>query len=131
MGDFNMSPFENGMTGARELHGVCSARIAAEGSRKVQGQSYPYFYNPAWALIASRRHASPGTYHYSRSSHYEHFWHTFDQVLIRPSLLGAFNLDTLQIVTSAGDVSLLDYRGRPDKIEASDHLPILFDLDIE
>lgn len=131
VGDFNMSPFENGMTGARELHGVCSARIAAEGSRKVRGQSYPYFYNPAWALIASRRHASPGTYHYSRSGHYEHFWHTFDQVLIRPSLMNAFNLEALQIVTSAGNVSLLDERGRPDMIGASDHLPILFDLDIE
>jgi hypothetical protein len=45
--------------------------------------------------------------------------------------MSAFNLEALRIVTSAGDVSLLDDRGRPDMMEASDHLPILFDLDIE
>lgn len=131
VGDFNMSPFENGMIGARELHGVCSASIAAEGARNVRGQVYPYFYNPAWALIASRRHETPGTHFYTRSGHYEHFWHTFDQVLIRPGLMDAFDLDALRIVTSAGEMSLLDSRGRPDMIRASDHLPILFDLDIE
>lgn len=88
-------------------------------------------YNPAWTLIASRRHETPGTHFYTRSGHYEHFWHTFDQVLIRPGLMDAFDLDALRIVTSAGEMSLLDSRGRPDMIRASDHLPILFDLDIE
>jgi endonuclease/exonuclease/phosphatase family metal-dependent hydrolase len=130
VGDFNMSPFENGMVGARELHGVSSEYVAMQGARVVRGESYPFFFNPTWSLIASRRNHAPGTHFHSRSSYFEHFWHTFDQVLVRPSLRSAFNLDSLRIVTSAGTATLLDSQGKPDKIGASDHLPILFDMDL-
>jgi len=55
----------------------------------------------------------------------------FDQVLIRPSLLDRFSNDSLEIVEEFGDYSLLSSdNGVPDKTRASDHLPILFGLDL-
>ena len=130
VGDFNLSPFEHGMIGARQLHGVSSDIVAMQGSRVVRGESYSFFYNPSWSLIANRQSEASGTYFYSGSGYYEHFWHTFDQVLIRPCLQSAFDPESLRIVTMAGSARLLDSRCKPDKMEASDHLPIQFDFDL-
>ncbi len=77
------------------------------------------------------RKAPPGTYYYRTSQHVTFFWNMFDQVLIRPALLDRFSNDTLEIVESLGDFSLLSPDGGvPDKTKASNHLPILFGLDL-
>jgi len=57
----------------------------------------------------------------------EFFWHMFDQVLIRPALLNYFDNRNLQILRTAGEVSLVTKNGLPDKSK-SDHLPLLFKL---
>jgi hypothetical protein len=102
LGDFNMNPFEAGMVGAEGLHGVKSRNVAARGSRKVDGLEYPFFYNPMWSHLGDASEASAGTYYFDRGEHVSHFWHTFDQVLIRPELIVGFDPKDLRILTEAG-----------------------------
>lgn len=52
----------------------------------------------------------------------------FDQVLIRPDLLEAFDNKDLMILTSDGVTSFISRQGLPDSTVASDHLPLLFKL---
>lgn len=129
LGDFNMNPFEAGMVGAGGLHGVKSRAVAARGSRKVDGLEYPFFYNPMWNHLGDGHQDAAGTYYYDRAEHVNHFWHTFDQVLIRPELIAGFNPKNLRILTEAGGLPLVRAGGRPNGTKFSDHLPILFALE--
>jgi endonuclease/exonuclease/phosphatase (EEP) superfamily protein YafD len=127
-GDFNMNPFEAGITTAMGLHGVMAKEVAGRGARTVQGASYPFFYNPMWGHFGDTTKGPPGTYYYERADHNVFFWNIFDQVLIRPSLLDVFDNEHLMVLTDDGSDSLLSERGRPDRLAASDHLPLLFRL---
>jgi hypothetical protein len=62
--------------------------------------------------------------------HVGYFWHLFDQVLIRPDLLRFFRNESLCILTEDGHWSFLSSRGTPGSAEVSDHLPVLFALDL-
>jgi endonuclease/exonuclease/phosphatase family metal-dependent hydrolase len=131
VGDFNMNPFEKGMIVSNGLHAMMSKRIARREARTVKGVRYPFFYNPMWSLFGDIPTALPGTYFYNRSGRpLNYFWNMFDQVMLRPSLLDAFKDDYLRILESVGDVSLLSTHGTPDPTKASDHLPLLFALDL-
>jgi len=130
VGDFNMNPFETGMVAARGLHGVMSRHIAQRGSRTVQGKSYPFFYNPMWSLMGDHTPGPPGTHYHQRSRQKEFFWHMYDQVLIRPDLLRFFDNDELKILYGDGTNSFVDHNGRPNAAEFSDHLPVLFKLNL-
>lgn len=125
VGDLNINPFERSMIAARGLHAVSSRAVAARNSRIVDGQSSDFFYNPMWSCFGDRQEPA-GTFFRSESSHHEFFWHMLDQVLIRPSLLGSFSNEHLQILTHTGDRSLVNSNGEPDKSMASDHLPLHF-----
>jgi len=59
VGDLNMNPFEKGVIAAAGLHAVASRRIAERIERTVQGRSYPFFYNPMWGLLETRRSGPP------------------------------------------------------------------------
>lgn len=130
IGDLNMNPFENGVVCANGLHGVMSRRIAEKKARTVQGQKYPFFYNPMWNFFGDVTPGPPGTYFYSRPEQKVFFWNTYDQVLIRPELLPYFSNEDLEILISDGKQSLVTDKGLPDKNRASDHLPILFRIRI-
>ena len=52
----------------------------------------------------------------------------FDQVLLRPDLLDGFAHEHVRILTEVHGYSLLEDDGRPDKTMASDHLPVLLEL---
>jgi len=54
----------------------------------------------------------------------------FDQVLIRPDLLNRFKNKDVKILTSVDSACLLNVKGIPDKIKASDHLPLVFKMDL-
>ena len=131
VGDLNMNPFEDGLISAKALHAVMSRAIAEKGSRIVQGERYPFFYNPMWNFFGDVSPGPPGTYHYSKSTLKTFFWNMFDQVLIRPPLLDSFSHDQLQILTTVGNISLLTKRGIPNSKLVSDHLPLLFTIDLE
>jgi hypothetical protein len=83
-----------------------------------------------WAHFGERPNGPPGTYYLARSAFLSYYWNIFDQVLVRPELLDSFSDDELRILTKAGDTQLLGPTGRPDKTRVSDHLPILFQLQL-
>jgi hypothetical protein len=128
MGDFNMDPFETGLTSSETLHAVMDRRVAARQMREVKGRERRFFYNPMWNFLGDAPSKPSGTYFYNDSSPVAHFWHTFDQVLIRPDLLADFKDENVSVLISANGVPLLDAKGRPDITNASDHLPLLFKI---
>ncbi len=129
VGDFNMQPFEDGMTGAKGLHGVMSRQVANRGSRIVQEREYPFFYNPMWSMMGDLSQGPPGSYFYESAGHVEHYWWMFDQVLIRPELVNKTRNDGFRFLTMIGKQSLVDGKGRPDSKVGSDHLPLYFEVD--
>lgn len=128
LGDFNMDPFEIGLVSSESLHAVMDRRVASGQARTVQGRSRQFFYNPMWNFMGDASAGPPGTYFYGGSAPVTHFWHTFDQVLIRPELLSNFKDENVSVLTRVGGTSLLDEKGRPDTANASDHLPLLFKI---
>ena len=147
VGDLNQNPFAVGVVSAAGLHGVMSQRIAREETRTVQGRDYPFLYNPMWSRMGERSQPAamthsgesdprwnepPGTFYYRRADHVCYFWNTFDQVLIRPSLLDFWSDADLHIVTSVDNRSLLaPPKNTPGGRFASDHLPIVFSLTMQ
>lgn len=128
IGDLNMNPFETGMVAARGgLHAVMSRHVAARASRTVQQENYKFFYNPMWSHFGDRDDAA-GTFYYDSPEALCYFWNIFDQVLLRPDLLSGFKHEQLRIVSEVDGVSLLK-NGCPDKTIASDHLPVLLEVD--
>jgi hypothetical protein len=75
---------------------------------------------------------SPGSYYYNSGTYVNYYWHIFDQVLLRPDLLGKFNPETdIRILRSIDDTLLTrKHNGRPDS-KISDHLPVLLSLDLQ
>ena len=130
VGDLNMNPFEFGMVSSQGLHGTMARRVAERECRTALNREYPLFYNPMWGHFGDGIDGPPGTYYNSRAEHVCYFWNMFDQVLVRPSLLDAFDNDHLRILDTSGEDSLLTAGGRPSKSEASDHLPIVFGLEL-
>ncbi len=130
LGDLNMNPFERGVVGSEGLHATMVREEAQKGGRVVHGDERSYFYNPMWRCLGRKRPDAPyGTYYYRSSSPMLFLWNVFDQVLVRPELVEAFDDESLEILTKAGDTDLLTKAGVPDQNVASDHLPIVFDLD--
>jgi len=132
VGDLNMDPFEPGVVAANGLHAVASKQVALQGTREVDGRAYPFFYNPMWACLGERDASPPGTYHFRRAEHLCYFWHVLDQVLIRPALVDLFVTESLAVLVSDGQQSLL--RANRDGVRVphpSDHLPVLFSLRLQ
>lgn len=125
-----MDPFEAGIAGVQGLHGVRTRALAEKGARTVDGEQYHFFYNPMWQHFTDTDTKAPGSYYYLSSRPVAYFWHLFDQVLIRPDLLQYFQNQQVRIIDHDGEQSLLTDRGLPDDTIASDHLPLLFQLDI-
>jgi endonuclease/exonuclease/phosphatase family metal-dependent hydrolase len=128
IGDLNMDPFDDGMVAADGLHGVMDKSLARTGGRTVDGERRPFFYNPMWSRLGDETAGPPGTYFY-RGGQLSRFWHTFDQILLRPSILPYYSASKLKVVTKVGDRDLVA-NGRIDG-SVSDHLPILVGLSIE
>ncbi len=132
VGDFNMDPFETGLVNSEGFHATMDRKIAAKGGRIVQGEFRPFLYNPMWSLMGDRSLGPSGTYFRDASFTTAYFWHTFDQVLIRPELIDVLPEGGVRVLTSINDISLKTATSaRPDVSVASDHFPLLFDLKIE
>lgn len=130
IGDFNVSPFDPGMVSTIGLHAVMTADVARRKHRSVQGRRYPFFYNPMWKLMGAEAPGPPGSYYYERAEHVQYFWHSFDQVLVRPSLIDSLPDDPAEWLTSEPAGSLVDSRGHPESHSYSDHLPVMLRLDL-
>lgn len=130
VGDLNVDPFEDSVCAADGLHGVMTREIAARVSRSYLGEERLFLYNPMWGRLGDATPGPPGTYYHDGGHLVTRYWHTFDQVLLRPQLLDRFDDAALTVLTGAGgpdDRSLLSASGRPT---VSDHLPLLFTLDL-
>lgn len=128
IGDFNMNPFDSGMIKSEGFHAVMDKNIALKKHRTVSGKRREYFYNPMWSRMGDTSIGAAGTHYYNKSTPINYFWNTFDQVLIRPSLLPAFNDKNLKIIEIINDESLMK-NGKISK-QFSDHLPLLIELKI-
>lgn len=126
IGDFNMHPFDEGMVAANAFHGVMDRQIAREKTRTVAGLAYDFLYNPMWSRLGDASNGPCGTHSYRESGITAYFWHTFDQVLLRPALMDRVPDQNIQVLDSLGTLSLL---GKSGKISGcSDHLPLLVEL---
>ena len=124
VGDFNVNPFEKACTSARNMHAIPFRDIVTKKvSRKVNKKDCPMFYNPTWKFLSEQ--SSPYTTYYcdQTGKQVNYFWYAFDQVVIRPQLINAFDEEKLTIVTSTQNHALIK-DGKPDKIKYSDHLPL-------
>jgi endonuclease/exonuclease/phosphatase family metal-dependent hydrolase len=128
VGDFNMNPFDPGMTSVAGVHGLMTRRLAERQDRKHQGRYYRRFYNPMWGFFGDRTPGPAGSYYWRKSAAHNQHWQMFDQVLVRSGLMD--RIDSVSILDSDGDHSLLKPDGTPDRDHFSDHLPIVFSLDI-
>jgi hypothetical protein len=129
IGDLNVNPFEDALTAADGLQGVMDRVIAARPARTVQGQAWDYFYNPMWSRLGDDSEGPPGTYWHAGSGLVNHFWNTFDQVLLRPDVLSCYDPAGLVVPTHAADQVILLLGGGAAGL--SDHLPVALALSIE
>jgi endonuclease/exonuclease/phosphatase (EEP) superfamily protein YafD len=125
LGDFNMNPYESGMTLAAGFNAMMTKSCVTRGVRKHISREYEFYYNPMWSLFGDNTVGPAGTVH-NLSPQGPYGWSMFDQVLINHSIVEMFH--DVEIVTQAGVLSLMDSHGRPDSNNASDHFPILVNL---
>lgn len=130
IGDLNMNPYEDYVIMASGLNGTMSQSIAQEKTRNIDKEDYPFFYNPMWNFFGDFNSDPLGTYYYRQAEETNLRWYIYDQVLIRPDLLSYFNINDLNILTSDGFTYFLSNDGIPRKNDVSDHLPIIFKLDL-
>lgn len=128
VGDFNMNPYDPGMTHVGGFYGLMTEELAQKGDRLHHKRRCRRFYNPMWGLFGDRTAGPAGTHFWHSYMPHNTHWAMFDQVLVRPSVIGS--LSRLEILTHDGLHSMLGADGYPSKEHLSDHLPILFDLDI-
>jgi len=119
IGDYNVNPFEEACISAAFMHSI---PFCEEAMRKP-GKRFPHwFYNPTWKFFGARG-IPYTTYYYNKGDIVKYYWNAFDQVMIRPSLIGAFDENELKIITHTKNHNLL-YRGKPNRKMYSDHLPL-------
>ena len=128
-GDLNSNPFDKSIIGISSLHAIPYKEETKRSTRSKLGTEYKKFYNPMWRLLGAKT-PPYGTYYYSSSNAINYYWHTFDQVILRPCLLPAFEDESLRIITQIKDVTLLKNNYVPNK-DYSDHLPIIFRIQEE
>lgn len=125
VGDFNLDPFDSALVSSEGFHAVMTKNIARQKKRIISAVKRLYFYNPMWKFYGDYDNRPSGTYFYKKADPVCHFWHIFDQVLIRPSLVECF-VD-VYILASDGNRDLINYQNIP-RVEISDHLPIYMEL---
>jgi len=129
VGDLNVNPFESGCIGLGGMHALPFREVAVK-ARTFQGMVYSKFYNPTWKFFG-KTEAPYTTYYYADSGNDVNFyWNAFDQVLIRPSLILAFDESKFRIIDKTKSHCLMK-NGKPNKTKYSDHLPLFCFLDEE
>ncbi|MBN9121635.1 MAG: hypothetical protein J0I06_21230 [Planctomycetes bacterium] len=84
---------------------------------------------PAPRIQPHGRRRPPGTYYFDNTNDRANaFWQMFDQVLLRPQLME--QLTHLEILEGDGTEELVTAEGKPRANLMSDHLPILFELNL-
>ncbi|WPD20919.1 MAG: endonuclease/exonuclease/phosphatase family protein [Candidatus Electrothrix scaldis] len=126
LGDFNMNPSDDGMNEAEGLNAMMTKACAEKRTRGYLTKDYDLYYNPMWSLFGDNTKGPAGTIYNSKSRQGPYGWSIFDQVILHHSLIPFFQ--DVEIVTKAGNHSLMDKNGHPDAKNASDHFPIIVDF---
>lgn len=130
VGDFNMNPFDIGMVSAFSFNAVMCPEISLKTDKTVLFDDRRFYYNPMWHLLGNYNFIAKGTYYYAKSPK-SYYWYTYDQVLLRPSLVEYFNMTGLKILSSINHNNLLNDKGIPNTKRFSDHLPLMFEINME
>jgi len=126
VGDLNANPFETIMTDFDYIHAIFDSYIVeTKRSRNLYGKNNQIFYNPMWNLLGDTNYPK-GSYYSNDGDACKLFWHVFDQVVMSADFLKAYKKESLKIITEAKNRKLLDEKGKPDKENYSDHLPVYF-----
>lgn len=128
VGDFNMNPFDEGMTHFAAFHAFMTKDLAGKRDRGYNGRTYRRLYNPMWGLFGDRTPGPAGSHYWGASQPHNAYWHMLDQVLLRPALVD--RLTALEVLDDDGRHVLVGSTGHPEKEHLSDHLPILVRLDV-
>ncbi len=126
VGDLNINPFDHGCIAADLFHSLPYYEVTKKKSRIIANERFKMFYNPMWNILGDFNEPY-GTHFYNGNSVDNIFWHTYDQVMIRPDLREYFVDDSLKIITETSSWQLINNKGHPDK-KLSDHLPIIFEI---
>jgi hypothetical protein len=140
IGDFNLNPFDQGLSSRDQLCGLMDEKASLRLEKKYikQGRGRdsenPIFYNPMWGCFGDRTQGPPATYRYVTQSHRDYLFYMFDQMMLRPSILKHLikypnGLD-IQIIDTIRSVPLISKRGIPLS-GFSDHLPIVGKLNFK
>ena len=127
IGDFNMQPYDPGMTNVLGMHGLMTQQLAELPDRNYRKKERRRFYNPMWGLFGDRTAGPPGSYYWQSSTLSNTHWGILDQVLVRSVLTE--HLKEVIILGTDGQHSLLD-NGIPSRSHLSDHLPVLTTLGV-
>jgi hypothetical protein len=136
VGDFNMNPYEKGMIDQVSGFGAMASRSLAERHSESGRGGSRRFYNPMWSRLGGEIPRAPGTHYWkSVADPFNIFWHSLDQVLVRPALIheDAFRDEDFQVLTTipgeGGEpIYLIRSTGKHWELQVSDHLPIVFKL---
>jgi len=123
IGDFNMQPYDPGMTSPIGIHGLMTQRLAVRPDRVHRRKLRRSFYNPMWGLFGDRTSGPPGSHYWHSSALSNTHWGILDQVLLRPILTEY--LKDVMILETDGRHVLLDSNDAPSAKHLSDHLPLL------
>lgn len=130
VGDFNMNPFEKPMIAADNFHAVMDrSYVLRNRERKINEDQYEMYYNPMWNFLGDKN-IPFGTYFYNSGKHINYLWNMFDQVILNEKMLDLFDVNKVEIITRISNTNLLNKSNYPDK-NISDHLPIIFELNIK
>lgn len=126
IGDFNANPFDKELTLKTGLNAVMFKELIRE-NEEVEYQSVmrKRFYNPMLRAF-SESTKDYGSYYYS-SRIDSLYWHLFDQVIVRKSLMD--DLKSVQYCKRINQLSLINSI-MPNK-EISDHLPLIVSFEGE
>jgi hypothetical protein len=128
VGDFNMDPYDPGMTNDLAIPGYMTVELATRPDRRFREKRRRRFYNPMWGLFGDRTPGPAGSFYWRSSVPNNTYWTLFDQILIRPPLIE--KLKEVVILDSDGAHSLLNANGMPNVDYLSDHLPVLASFQI-
>ena len=128
VGDINTNPYEYSSLAADAFHGIPFYNDSLRIKRQIDYHTYKLYYNPMWRFYNNR--VEPfGTYYLANNDYCCSYWNIYDQIIMRPKLKQLFVEDSLEIITHIGSKSLLDNNGHPN-VSISDHLPIVFELEV-
>ena len=125
IGDFNCSPFDDEMIEKDLFNSVLFKKIIEKSEYvKYDNTMYRRFYNPMLEMV-SEHNNQYGSCYYNLSRISELYWYSYDQVIVRKSLIDC--ITDLEWCNSIDSINLLTKAGYPNKM-ISDHLPLFMEV---